>query len=106
MPARIRSRRYVLEVVGRDVTVGGTFNAEAWDSGRGDGETLVLHLHDMNNIMFHGRQGSAVFMRTLRHQCSRSRGSCCGSYLLGSVACSLRVSLGVQVPNLEGEIVF
>ena len=33
-----------------------------------DTETLVLHLHDMNNITFHGRQGSAVFMRTL--QCS------------------------------------
>ena len=24
---------------------------------------LVLHLQDMNNITFHGRRGSAVFMR-------------------------------------------
>ena len=34
--------------------------------GRRDSEALVLHLHDMNNIMFHGRQGCAVFMRTLQ----------------------------------------
>jgi len=31
-----------------------------------DGETRVLHLHHMSNITFHGRQGGAVFMRTLR----------------------------------------
>ena len=35
--------------------------------GRRDGETVVLHLHVMNNITFHGRQGCAVFMRTPRH---------------------------------------
>ena len=34
---------------------------------KGDSETVVLHLHDMNNFTFHGRRGSAVFMRTLRH---------------------------------------
>ena len=30
-------------------------------------DALVLHLHVMNNITIHGRQGTAVFMRTLRH---------------------------------------
>ena len=34
-----------------------------------DSETLVLHLHDMNNFTFYGWQGSAVFMCPLRHQC-------------------------------------
>jgi len=33
-----------------------------------DSETLVLHLHDMNNITIRGLWGSAVSMRTLRHQ--------------------------------------
>ena len=30
-------------------------------------DALVLDLHDMNNITNHRWQGSAVFMRTLRH---------------------------------------
>ena len=30
--------------------------------------TLVLHVYDMNIITNHEQQGSAVFMRTLRHQ--------------------------------------
>ena len=30
-------------------------------------DALVLHLHDMNNITFHSRQGSAVYMYTLCH---------------------------------------
>jgi hypothetical protein len=42
--------------------------AVAHGHGRDDSETLVLHLHDMNNIMFLGLRGSAVFIRTLRHQ--------------------------------------
>ena len=31
-----------------------------------DSETLVLHLHSMNNITCHGRQGTAVFIPTLQ----------------------------------------
>ena len=35
-------------------------------------DALVLHLYDMNNFTFCGRQGSAVFMRTLRHHRRKS----------------------------------
>ena len=42
-------------------------------NGKSDSGTMVLHLHDMNSITFHGRQGSALSMRPLRLESRRPR---------------------------------